>query len=61
MEMEGVMATCKEVYKDLQKKTNQWKIIFFFTYSSISPSILHFALFDDCDYLRMGTLASLSK
>ena len=61
MEMEDVMAPQKKVYKDLQKKTVQWKIIFFFTWSSVAPSILHCALFDDCDYLQTGTLASLQS
>ena len=61
MEMEGVMAPYKKIYKNLQKKTNQWMITFFFTWSSISPSILHCALFDDCDYLQTGTLDSLQS
>jgi hypothetical protein len=63
MEMEGVMATYREVYKNLQRKTNQCKIIFFFllAYSSISPSILHCTLFDDYDYLHMRTLASFQS
>jgi hypothetical protein len=58
MEMEGIMATYKEVYKNLQKRTNQWKIIFFFEFSLIFPFLLHCTLFDEYDYLHMGTLAS---
>ena len=42
MEMEGVMAPYKKVYKDLQKKTNQWKITFFFHMVLNLP--LHLAL-----------------
>lgn len=57
-EMDGVMAPCKEVYKDLQKKTDQSKVTFFFIWSPVSsPCSLNFALFDDHDNLQTGALA----
>jgi hypothetical protein len=57
-EMEAVMATYKDVYKDMQKKAKQPKIAAFFTRSSVSPSAMYSVSFSHPDNFQPGTPTS---
>jgi hypothetical protein len=46
LEMEAVMAPCKDVCMDMQKKAKQRNITSFFTKSSVSSSAIHSVSFD---------------
>jgi hypothetical protein len=57
-EVETVMAPCRKVYKDMQKKATQPKITSFFTKFFVSPSTFHPISFDHPYNFHPGTLMS---
>jgi hypothetical protein len=55
------MESCKEMYEESQKKAKQSKIMPFFTESYVSPSAVHFTLFDHPNNFQLGTPVSFHK
>jgi hypothetical protein len=53
--MEGVLTPCKEIYKNMQKKSKQSNVISFFTKSSVLWSASNCILFICPDHVRTGT------